>query len=105
MGAGYVSATSEVVVVSADRALALPSTRPRRALRNNVLKMLQLRRFCVTLACNIPGVWCQSDGRAYPITSNGLDDLWENQKVPTQEAVARQFTSKTSEEQQGFEQP
>ena len=32
------------------------------------------------------------------ITSNGLDDLWENQKVPTQEAVARQFTSKTSEE-------
>ena len=28
MGAGYVSATSEVVVVSADRALALPSTRP-----------------------------------------------------------------------------
>ena len=38
MGAGYVSATSEVVVVSADRALALPSTRPRRVLRNKVLK-------------------------------------------------------------------
>ena len=50
MGAGYVSATSEVVVVSADRALALPSTRPRRALRNNILKMLHLRRFCSTLA-------------------------------------------------------
>ena len=39
------------------------------------------------------------------ITSNGLDDLWENQQLPTREAVARQFTSKTSEEQQGFEQP
>jgi hypothetical protein len=34
------------------------------------------------------------------ITSNGLDDLWENQKLPTREAVARQFTNKTSEEQQ-----
>ena len=45
MGAGYVSATSEVVVVSADRALALPSTRPRRELRNNVFKTFQLRRF------------------------------------------------------------
>ena len=57
-GAGYVPATSEVVVVSADRALALPSTRPRRALRNNVLKMLHLRRFCVTPACNIPHLSC-----------------------------------------------
>ena len=54
MGAGYVSATSEVVVVSADRALALPSTRPRRALRNKVLKTLQFKTFCPTLACNIP---------------------------------------------------
>ena len=53
MGAGYVSATSEVAVVSADRALALPSTRSRRG-GNNVLKMLHLRRFCSTLACNIP---------------------------------------------------
>ena len=34
------------------------------------------------------------------ITSNGLDDLWENQQLPTREAVARQFTDKTSEEQQ-----
>ena len=34
------------------------------------------------------------------ITSNGLDDLWENQQLPTREAVARQFTGKTSEEQQ-----
>ena len=53
-GAGHVSATSEVVVVSADRSLALPPTRPRRALRNNVLKMLHLRRFWSTPACNIP---------------------------------------------------
>ena len=29
-----------------------------------------------------------------------LDDLWENQQLPTREAVARQFTDKTSEEQQ-----
>ena len=28
--------------------------RPRRALRNNVLKMLHLRRFCSTLACTMP---------------------------------------------------
>ena len=34
------------------------------------------------------------------ITSNGLDDLWENQQLPTREAVARQFTDKTSEQQQ-----
>ena len=34
------------------------------------------------------------------ITSNGLDDLWENQQIPTREAVARQFTDKTSDEQQ-----
>ena len=34
------------------------------------------------------------------ITSNGLDDLWENQQLPTREAVARQFTDKTSDEQQ-----
>ena len=34
------------------------------------------------------------------ITSNGLDDLWENQKIPTLEAVARQFTSNTPEQQQ-----
>ena len=34
------------------------------------------------------------------ITSNGLDDLWENQQLPTREAVARQFTDKTPEEQQ-----
>ena len=54
MGAGYVSATSEVVVVSADRALALPSTRPRRALRNKVLKTSQFKTVCVTLACTMP---------------------------------------------------
>ena len=54
MGAGYVSATSEVVVVSADRALALPPTRPRRALRHKVLKTLQFKTICSTLACNIP---------------------------------------------------
>ena len=29
-----------------------------------------------------------------------MDDLRENQQLPTREAVARQFTSKTSEEQQ-----
>ena len=57
-GAGYVPATSEVVVVSADRAAATPCTRPGRALRNNVLKMLHLRRFCPTLACNIPSAAC-----------------------------------------------
>ena len=56
MGAGYVSATSEVVVVSADRALALPSTRPRRALRNKVLKTSQFKTICPTLACTIPAV-------------------------------------------------
>ena len=31
-----------------------PRACPRRDLRNNVLKMLHLRRFCVTPACNIP---------------------------------------------------
>ena len=40
------------------------------------------------------------EGPTYPITSNGLDDLWENQQLPTREAVARQFTDKTSDEQQ-----
>ena len=39
------------------------------------------------------------------ITSNGLDDLWENQQVPTREAVARQFTSKTSEEKRSADGP
>ena len=34
------------------------------------------------------------------ITSNRLDDLWENQQVPTLEAVQRQFTKETSEKQQ-----
>ena len=29
------------------------------------------------------------------ITSNRLDDLWENQQVPTLEAVQRQFTKET----------
>ena len=37
------------------------------------------------------------------ITSNRLDDLWENQQagrqVPTLEAVERQFTKETSAEQ------
>ena len=65
MGAGYVSATSEVVVVSADRALALPPTRPRRALRNNVLKMLHLRRFCSTLACTMPPMVLDHGPRGY----------------------------------------
>ena len=54
MGAGYVSATSEVVVVSADRALALPPTRARRALRIKSYKTLQFKTLCSTLACNIP---------------------------------------------------
>ena len=54
MGAGYVSATSEVVVVSADRALALPPTRARRALRNKVLKTLQFKTICSTQACTMP---------------------------------------------------
>ena len=31
-----------------------PPTSHRRALRNNVLKMLHLRRFCSTLACTMP---------------------------------------------------
>ena len=34
------------------------------------------------------------------ITSNRLDDLWENQQVPTLEAVQRQFSQETSEKQQ-----
>ena len=34
------------------------------------------------------------------ITSNRLDDLWENQQVPTLEAVQRQFSKETSEKQQ-----
>ena len=34
------------------------------------------------------------------ITSNRLDDLWENQQVPTLEAVQRQFTQETSAKQQ-----
>ena len=34
------------------------------------------------------------------ITSNRLDDLWENQQVPTLEAVQRQFTKETSAKQQ-----
>ena len=34
------------------------------------------------------------------ITSNRLDDLWENQQVPTLEAVQRQFTKETSDKQQ-----
>ena len=34
------------------------------------------------------------------ITSNRLDDLWENQQVPTLEAVQRQFTEETSAKQQ-----
>ena len=34
------------------------------------------------------------------ITSNRLDDLWENQQVPTLEAVQRQFAQETSEKQQ-----
>ena len=34
------------------------------------------------------------------ITSNRLDDLWENQQVPTLEAVQRQFTRETSAKQQ-----
>ena len=34
------------------------------------------------------------------ITSNRLDDLWENQQVPTLEAVQRQFTKETSGKQQ-----
>ena len=53
-GAGCVPATSEVVVVSADRAAATPCTRPRRALRNKVLKTSQFKTVCVTLACTMP---------------------------------------------------
>ena len=34
------------------------------------------------------------------ITSNRLDDLWENQQVPTLEAVQRQFPKETSDKQQ-----
>ena len=34
------------------------------------------------------------------ITSNRLDDLWENQQVPTLEAVQRQFAQETSAKQQ-----
>ena len=34
------------------------------------------------------------------ITSNRLDDLWENQQVPTLEAVQRQFSQETSAKQQ-----
>ena len=34
------------------------------------------------------------------ITSNRLDDLWENQQVPTLEAVQRQFPQEKSAKQQ-----
>ena len=39
-------------------------------------------------------------GTSAVITSNRLDDLWENQQVPTLEAVQRQFSKETSEKQQ-----
>ena len=54
-----------MVVVSADRSLALPSTRPRRALRNKVLKTSQFKTFCPTLACTIPSLsrWARSQRR------------------------------------------
>ena len=85
-GAGYVPATSEVVVVSADRAAATPCTRPRRALRNNILKTSQFKTVCVTLACNIlylgpkprTRLHCYSTsgwfraGGAFATTSHGL---------------------------------